>query len=155
MENWSILTEILQPEILQFVLVAVCTVIWFSIKRVIKKFDKITDKLEGVEKRLDDKVDSLRAEIVEQRHEYSSLIQELVRRETCLAYRAEIMRRIDRLQDVRGIAFTKSGAAFVNINDVEQMNDLYTHMTPEERQAHLARCQFRQGEDDGQGGGHD
>lgn len=143
MENLNILRELLQPEVLQFVLVAVCTVIWFAIKRVVKKFDRITEKLEGVEQRLDEKVDSLRTEITEQRHEYNALVQEMVRKETCSAFRAEIMRRIDRWEAVRNVAFTQNGAALVNINDVKQMQDLIKLMTPEERRAHLAGCQFR------------
>lgn len=141
--SMSFLRELLQPELLQFILIGACTVLWFVFQRAVAKFDKISDKFEGIEQRLDAKVDSLREDIVEQRREFHASLQELVRREMCSAHRAEIMRRIDAIQDIRGIAFTKHGVGFVNINDEGQMHDLYERMTPEERAAHYDHCQFR------------
>lgn len=71
------------------------------------------------------------------RTELHQELQHYTHKEICQAHRDGIQAQIDAIRKDHGAAITKA------INDTRLMHQIYEGMTPLERRAHAAQCQFR------------
>ena len=122
------LTDHITAETLIKLLVAV--VIAFTgwgVKLILRKFDTF-----------DKKFDLFR---IEQKND----LEHYVSKDACSTQCAAMEKRLDKLEEVHGVVrVTEHGVAIVDINNPQQMHELHDLLTPEERRAHAAKCQFRQ-----------
>ena len=118
--------EIQILDVLQLVAVIIMSALGIGIRSILKRMTFIENQ------------------IVQYRKEMKDEFKEYVRKELCRTHRENMQRQINEIARVYGIMhMSKSGMAVVDINDPDQMHDLYNSLTPEQRKAHAERCAFR------------
>lgn len=111
--------------LVQIAVFIILTVVGWGVRAIWNRLLSFEDKMDGLRK-------ELHAEV-----------QFYVHESTCKAHRDGINEKINALSAVHGVSMTKQGLAFVDINNVEHMRRLHDTLTPEERRAHAAQCQFK------------
>ena len=119
------MVEIKILDVLQLVAVIIMSALGIGIRSILKRMTSIEDQ------------------IVQYRKEMKDELKEFVRKELCRIHRETMQKQIEDIKKVYGIVhMSKSGMAVVDINDVDQMRDLYSRLTPEQRMAHAEQCAF-------------
>ena len=119
------MVEIHIIDVLQMVAVIIVAVIGIGIRSILKRMIFIENQ------------------IAQYRKEMKDELKEFVRKELCRIHRETMQKQIEDIKRVYGIVhMSKSGMAVVAINDADQMHDLYSHLTPEQRMAHAEQCAF-------------
>ena len=97
----------------------------WGVRHLMRKFDSFDKKFDAF------------------RGEYKADLDHYVSKDTCQANCQAMEKRLDKLETVHGVVrVTEHGVAVVDINNPAQMHDLHELLTPEQRRAHAAQCQF-------------
>lgn len=128
------LTNALTAEtVIKLLFAALIAATGWGVRHLLRKFDVFDKKFDAF------------------RGEYKADLEHYVSKDLCAANRAAMEKRLEKLETVHGVVrVTENGVAIVDINNASQMHDLHELLSPAQRRAHAAQCQFRKDMPEGQ-----